>query len=80
LRTEGITSCKDCALPRAPRNDLTKNIIGEKFSNLLVLSPTEKRSGGKILYKCKCDCGKETFVTRTDLQSGEVKSCGCSKY
>ena len=28
-------------------------------------------------WKCVCDCGNETIVGQTLLQTGKTKSCGC---
>lgn len=28
-------------------------------------------------YLCKCDCGKETIVEKSELKRGKTKSCGC---
>ena len=28
-------------------------------------------------FLCRCNCGKEKLVTKTDLISGKVQSCGC---
>jgi hypothetical protein len=46
-----------------------------------VLSKSDKRIGGKIGYKCECDCEKKTilYVSRTDLMDNTTISCGCSK-
>lgn len=32
-----------------------------------------------IVWKCVCDCGKEHEASRANLESGNVKSCGCLK-
>lgn len=45
---------------------------GEKYNRLTVV---EYVGGGK--WRCKCDCGRETFVRSTRLNRGETKSCGC---
>ena len=79
LRSDGIIQCHYCGNNRKPNSNLLENIIGKKFNSLTVLEKTEKRAGGKILYKCKCDCGNITYVNRTDLQSGHILSCGCVK-
>ena len=54
------------------------NLIGKKFSRLLVLEP-EKLSdfSRSILWKCICDCGKETVSCGSELRNGHKKSCGC---
>lgn len=29
------------------------------------------------IAKCKCDCGRISYVTRKNLTSGHTQSCGC---
>lgn len=79
LRSDGIIQCPSCGNTRNTKNNIRENIIGKKFNHLKVLEETDKRSGGKILYKCECDCESHNiiYVNRTDLQSGHTKSCGC---
>lgn len=77
LRSDGIIQCHKCGNHRQPKNNLLEDIIGKKFNSLTVLEKTDKRAGGKILYKCKCDCGNITYVNRTDLQTSHILSCGC---
>lgn len=81
LRSDGIIQCHNCGNNRKPQNNLTKNIIGEKFNHLTVVEKTNIRSAGKILYKCICDCENQTeiLVSRTDLQNGHTTSCGCAR-
>ncbi len=57
------------------KNDLS----GQKFGRWTVLYPTNKRSGGKRLYHCRCDCGTERDVSEGNLKRGVSKSCGCYK-
>ena len=56
-------------------NDLT----GKRFGRLIVLSKTDQKKNGSVLWKCRCDCGNEKEVTSRDLNSGRVKSCGCAR-
>lgn len=53
-----------------------KNFIGQRFGKLTVLSYAGKRAG-MHRWKCLCDCGKETTVGQTLLQTGKTKSFGC---
>lgn len=53
-----------------------KQYIGKRFGMLLVLDYAGKRDG-MHRWRCKCDCGNETVVGQTLLQSGKTKSCGC---
>lgn len=81
LRSDGIISCPDCGHKRAPNTNLKENIIGKKFNHLTVIEATKQHSGGKLLYKCECDCLKKNIIyaTCTDLKNGHTKSCGCIK-
>ena len=53
-----------------------KDYLGKRFSMLTVTGYAGKEDG-QHLWRCKCDCGKETVVRQTNLQSGKTKSCGC---
>ena len=50
--------------------------MGKRFGNLTVMEYAGKRDG-MHRWKCVCDCGNETIVGQTLLQSGKTKSCGC---
>ncbi|MCR5436168.1 MAG: HNH endonuclease [Treponema sp.] len=51
---------------------------GDVFNKLTVIEKTQKRTKcGAVIFKCKCICGKETFVASTSLKNGHTKSCGC---
>lgn len=55
-----------------------KNLTGQRFGKLTVLSPTEKRmDNGSVVWLCQCDCGKLTEVSARRLVRGKVRSCGC---
>lgn len=53
------------------------DIEGKRFGKLTVLAFAGKSGCGHNLWKCSCDCGKETIVTVGHLRSGHTKSCGC---
>lgn len=55
-------------------------IINKKLGKLIPLEIVKiKCSENQIKpkYRCICECGKETFVFKTHLLSGDTKSCGC---
>ena len=55
-----------------------KNLTGQRFGRLTVLSPTLKRIRGYVLWQCRCDCSSfPVFAKSLDLIRGSVKSCGC---
>ena len=53
-----------------------KDLIGKRFGKLLVTAYEGKRAG-MHRWRCVCDCGNETVVGQTLLQTGKTKSCGC---
>lgn len=53
------------------------NIAGMRFGRLTALEPTEKRRDGKIVWRCRCDCGGEAEASTAALSQGKKASCGC---
>jgi len=51
-------------------------LIGDKF-NLLTIIEELPNKNHRTMYKCLCDCGKETIASGTDLRRNTKKSCGC---
>lgn len=50
---------------------------GVKYGELTTVRRTDKRKNGRVLWECKCSCGKAHLVAASNLKSGRVKSCGC---
>jgi hypothetical protein len=57
----------------------TKNWIGLKFNNLIILNFSHKDKYLKSHYLCKCKCGDEKTYLLTAVVNGYIKSCGCSR-
>jgi len=55
------------------RIDLTK----QRFGRLVVISAKEQDTHGMMVWECKCDCGKTSYIRSGDLRPGKVVSCGC---
>lgn len=49
--------------------------VGHRFERLVV--EAEDRSGSRLLWRCRCDCGTVKLAAFHDLNSGRVRSCGC---
>ncbi len=64
---------KSCGCLSRPK---LKDFVGKRFGHLVVTGYGGKRAG-MHRWKCRCDCGRETVVGQTLLQSGKTKSCGC---
>lgn len=53
-----------------------KNLIGQKFGKLTVLSDTGQRYGSNVVWHCQCECGRYNDVQGWCLQDGSVTTCG----
>jgi len=55
-------------------------IVGQRFGRLTVMKLMDHpANNGASLWRCVCDCGKDTIVMAANLRSGITKSCGCLK-
>lgn len=52
------------------------DLIGQTFGRLTVLEKGEAVNQRRT-WLCKCECGNYVTVTTGNLNSGQVKSCGC---
>ena len=52
-------------------------MLGKTFGRLTPIEKFPRYKGRKTYYKCNCVCGNEKIVSRDNLISGKVKSCGC---
>ena len=55
------------------------DIRGKRSGNLVAVEPTDRKQNGSVLWRCQCDCGRETFVPAYKISSGIITSCGCSR-
>ena len=53
-----------------------KNIVGQRFGRLTVISFSAVRKG-KAYWLCICDCGNEIPASTSNLRAGKHMSCGC---
>lgn len=56
-----------------------KDLTGQRFGKLVAISNTGESNSSGVLWRCRCDCGKETIVGSHYLSNGSVRSCGCAK-
>ena len=52
------------------------SVVGKRFGRLIAIERAYGIKKGTI-YRCKCDCGNETYVSKNHLVDGNTKSCGC---
>lgn len=48
---------------------------GQRFGRLTVIEEAGRDKHRNVIWKCRCDCGNESYVTTADLK--KTKSCGC---
>lgn len=54
-----------------------KDVTGRRFGRLVVVGITSQRYHRHVVWRCRCDCGKETLVPSLSLLNGDTRSCGC---
>lgn len=57
--------------------NVKQDLTGQRFGRLTVIEEAGRNKSKKVLWRCVCDCGKETIVIAQQLTSGRTKSCGC---
>lgn len=56
---------------------IKNNLSGKKIGRLKVVKISYKLRS--TYWECQCDCGNKIVVKRSNLISGNTKSCGCLK-
>lgn len=79
----GLTRSCGCLIvegfvARSKANTSKQDLTGRVFGRLTVIC---LRNEGRIkktrFWLCRCECGKETIVSKFNLLDGMTKSCGC---
>lgn len=55
------------------------DITGMRSGRVTALEPTADKRNGSILWRCRCDCGKELVVEAYKITHGRIQSCGCQR-
>ena len=55
------------------------DLVGQRYGRLLVMRDVGRTRFNKVLWECRCDCGKIVTVCSTGLRTGNTRSCGCFK-
>jgi hypothetical protein len=55
----------------------TQDLTGEMFGKWSVVKKTDKRCvhSGCIIYRCRCECGREREISSGALRSGKTNQC-----
>lgn len=74
----GLTKSCGCLSNEKVRNRSFKNLKGQVFGRLTVISINHTTRLGTY-WNCVCECGNECVVLTTKLSNGHTTSCGCRK-
>lgn len=58
------------------KNPRLIDMTGKRFGQLVVIEQAGNSSAGAAIWRCQCDCGKETKTNGGDLRFGKSTSCG----
>jgi hypothetical protein len=72
----GTTKSCGCLQKEIVRKYNAKDITGQRFGRLTALHRTGESRNGKIIWRCRCDCGQEIESSLGKLGT-DTKSCGC---
>lgn len=53
------------------------DLTGQRYGRLVVIEEAGRSKHGKVLWRCKCDCGNFITVSSNCLRRGHTQSCGC---
>jgi hypothetical protein len=53
------------------------DVVGQRFTRLLVVNRHQNDQYGRVRYSCLCDCGNMKIIESSHLRMGRTKSCGC---
>lgn len=68
------------AARKSKQQTRARDITGRRFGQLTALAATDARDAkGNVVWRCRCDCGKETDISYNVLLYTNVISCGCRR-
>lgn len=53
------------------------SIKDKRFGRLTAIEQMNSDKHGNVLWKCRCECGKEKIISGAALRKGRTRSCGC---
>ena len=57
------------------RGRKVKDIKDERFGHLVAIEETPERFNGKVIWRCRCDCGNVIKITSHRLLHTEISNC-----
>ena len=81
LRQHRVMSC-GCLAKETSKNKDFIDLTGQRFGKLVVLKEAQRPAhlnNSLAYWECLCDCGNHHITSGSQLRSGKIKSCGCTK-
>jgi len=79
LKSGHTGSCGCLKRANAASMNHAPNMLGHRFGRLTVIGQEPSAPSGHAIWRCRCDCGKETVAQGGHLRNGDTVSCGCAK-
>lgn len=76
LKDGRSTNC-GCQRKKNLSNKMKKDITGQVFGKLTVITQVGVNKNKKNIYECECECGGRCITTSQSLRDGHTSSCGC---
>lgn len=57
---------------------MSNELVGQRFNHFVILERKGTTKDGHSTWLCRCDCGIEKVISRSNLK--QTKSCGCQRY
>lgn len=72
---QGHTTTCGCGIGITSPNYIDET--GNRYGRFTVIEDAGRDKNGRVLWKCKCDCGNEKIALGKSLRAGLIQSCGC---
>jgi len=55
------------------------DLRGQRFGLLVVLRVAGRNRWKRLVWRCRCACGRSHIASSNNLRRGKIKSCGCDR-
>jgi hypothetical protein len=74
---KGYTQSCGCLHKERTSEAKLKDLTGEVFERLTVISRDYSKKNGSTYWLCQCSCGNTKIINGASLKQGHTRSCGC---
>lgn len=73
----GLTVSCGCYAREKSSKRLIKDLTGQRFGRLIVISQAGRTKTQQVIWYCICDCGNKVEIRSQSLINSRTQSCGC---